>query len=297
MVGVVATTSTIVVALFALIGPVGTYVTFTPLQRLVSYTVIATLGTPVYYSMMVVTLYYMRYRSPVAAAAAVALALLIGSIPVTSLAHAVNVVLYPSNPLPGPWEHYATLAGMSVACSFLFNYLAFQRIRRAGDADVPPVTDAVVANDVAAARQPDQPDHSDRPDPPPGHAGSTPASPEGAAPIRQDLEQNTPFLKRLPPEARGEIVFLKTENHYVQVYTTAGSGRLLLRFADAVAELGDRGMKVHRSYWVAHEQVLEVVKRDNRTLLRLTGDHEVPVSRTYVAAVQARFANASSARD
>ena len=75
------------------------------------------------------------------------------------------------------------------------------------------------------------------------------------------------------------------------MYTTAGSSRLLLRFTDAIAELGDLGMQVHRSYWVARENVLEVVKRDNRTLLRLTGDHEVPVSRTHVPAVKAILLN------
>ena len=100
-----------------------------------------------------------------------------------------------------------------------------------------------------------------------------------------------PFLRRLPADARGEIIYLTTKTHYIQVYTTAGRARLLLRFADAVAELGDLGMQVHRSYWVALAQVTDMVRRDNRTVLRLTGDHEVPVSRTYLKAVKAALSN------
>ena len=100
-----------------------------------------------------------------------------------------------------------------------------------------------------------------------------------------------PFLRRLPGDAQGEIIYLTTKRHYIQVYTTAGRVRLLLRFADAVAELADLGMQVHRSYWVALSQVTGMVKRDNRTVLRLRGDHEVPVSRTYLNIVKAALSN------
>ena len=48
---------------------------------------------------------------------------------------------------------------------------------------------------------------------------------------------------------------------------------------------------MHRSYWVALAQVTDMVRRDNRTVLRLTGDHEVPVSRTYLNTVKAALSN------
>ena len=58
-----------------------------------------------------------------------------------------------------------------------------------------------------------------------------------------------------------------------------------MRFADAVAELGEMGVQVHRSYWVASHHVQDVTKRNRTLLLRLTGNHEVPVSRTYFGVV------------
>ena len=52
-------------------------------------------------------------------------------------------------------------------------------------------------------------------------------------------------------------------------------------------ELGDRGMQVHRSYWVATSHVTRSVRSGKRTILRLTGDHKVPVSVTHRPAVRA----------
>ena len=62
--------------------------------------------------------------------------------------------------------------------------------------------------------------------------------------------------------------------------------RFSWRFADAVAELGDQGMQVHRSYWVARRHVVGIERRTERTVLLLTGGEVVPVSRTYLAAVR-----------
>ncbi len=96
------------------------------------------------------------------------------------------------------------------------------------------------------------------------------------------------FLDRLPEKLGRDLVYLKTADHYVEAFTTEGSTLVLMRFVDAVAELdGAGGLRVHRSYWVAHQHVEGAARRDGRTTLRLTGGHEVPVSRTYMAAVRA----------
>ena len=92
-----------------------------------------------------------------------------------------------------------------------------------------------------------------------GESGARPGSAPGAR-----------FLDRLPEKLGRDLVYLKTADHYVEAVTTAGSTLVLMRFADAVDELdGAGGLRVHR------------------TTLRLTGGHEVPVSRTYMAAVRA----------
>ena len=96
------------------------------------------------------------------------------------------------------------------------------------------------------------------------------------------------FLDRLPEKLGRDLVYLKTADHYVEAFTTEGSTLVLMRFVDAVAELdGAGGLRVHRSYWVARQHVEGVARRNGRTTLQLTGGHEVPVSRTYMAAVRA----------
>ena len=114
-------------------------------------------------------------------------------------------------------------------------------------------------------------------------AGSAEASGASAGPA-----PGARFLDRLPEKLGRDLVYLKTADHYVEAFTTAGSTLVLMRFVDAVAELdGAGGLRVHRSYWVARQHVEGAARRDGRTTLRLTGGHEVPVSRTYMAAVRA----------
>lgn len=66
----------------------------------------------------------------------------------------------------------------------------------------------------------------------------------------------TPLLRRLPPDLRGALIRLSMNDHYVEVETAKGATLVLLRFADALNELGDAdGLQVHRSHWVARTAV------------------------------------------
>ena len=78
----------------------------------------------------------------------------------------------------------------------------------------------------------------------------------------------------------------------MDVVTAEGSAAILLRFSDAVAELGDLGLRVHRSYWAAYTHVKRAFRRDGRTLLLLTDDHEVRVGRNYQPEVRAALPKA-----
>ncbi len=100
-------------------------------------------------------------------------------------------------------------------------------------------------------------------------------------------EQPPKFLERLPPKLGRDVIYLNVSGHYVNAVTTEGAGVILMRFADAVAELGDVGIQVHRSYWVAHRHITGIFRRDERTMVRVTGGHELPVSRTHLSAVSA----------
>lgn len=91
------------------------------------------------------------------------------------------------------------------------------------------------------------------------------------------------FLRRLPLEKQGRLLCLKTEDHYLRVYTDRGEALILLRLIDALRELeGHDGRRVHRSYWVSRDAVEATKRHRRKTRLRLTNGLEVPVSETYL---------------
>jgi hypothetical protein len=98
------------------------------------------------------------------------------------------------------------------------------------------------------------------------------------------------FLERLPVRLRGaEIWAVEAEDHYLRVHTSAGQDLILLRMADAVAELeGQEGMQVHRSWWVARAGIADARRGDGRATLTLKDGSEAPVSRTYAAELRRR---------
>ena len=91
------------------------------------------------------------------------------------------------------------------------------------------------------------------------------------------------FLDRLPLKLRGgEIWAVEAEDHYLRLHTSKGQDLILMRLADAVAELdGIEGLQVHRSWWVARDAVADIARGDGRATLTLQDGSQVPVSRTY----------------
>lgn len=91
-----------------------------------------------------------------------------------------------------------------------------------------------------------------------------------------------PLLKRLPPSLHGPVLALSAEDHYVRVYTDKGDTLVLMRFSDALAELGRvEGRRVHRSHWVAAEAVSGMKVAGRSMALILKNGRTVPVSRSY----------------
>jgi DNA-binding LytR/AlgR family response regulator len=91
------------------------------------------------------------------------------------------------------------------------------------------------------------------------------------------------FLERLPPKLRGAAMWaVEAEDHYLRLHTSKGQDLILMRLADAVAELeGIEGLQVHRSWWVARDAVSDIARGDGRATLTLQDGSQVPVSRTY----------------
>ena len=81
------------------------------------------------------------------------------------------------------------------------------------------------------------------------------------------------------------------QDHYTEVVTTRGRQLVLLRFADAMNEIGQtQGLQVHRSHWIADADVVSLRKPAGRLHVMTQDGTEIPVSRSHSAAVQARFA-------
>jgi DNA-binding LytR/AlgR family response regulator len=98
------------------------------------------------------------------------------------------------------------------------------------------------------------------------------------------------FLERLPLKLRGgEVWAVEAEDHYLRLHTSKGQDLILMRLADAVAELeGIEGAQVHRSWWVARDAITDAKRGDGRATLTLKDGAEVPVSRTYAGLLRER---------
>jgi len=96
------------------------------------------------------------------------------------------------------------------------------------------------------------------------------------------------FQLRLPPEKRGALICIKTEDHYLRVTTVAGEALILMRLKDALAELAEvDGRQVHRSYWVAREAVRQSWRAGRKRRLTLDNGYEIPVSDSFAPELKA----------
>lgn len=230
------------IALFAFIGPFGTYDTMDGLRRIGYWSVALGPNWLVCASVNILALRVMARHSWLRRALAVVGASALAAVPGTGVVFTAEALFRPGYVETGLLPVlYLSVVVVMVAISGL-----------------------VVS--VAAARRPEPADR---------RQGATAG----------DAER---FLGRLPSKVGRDLVCLSMADHYVEVFTTEGSTLILMRFADALAEIeGVDGLRVHRSHWVARKHVTGVTRRNGRTILRVTGEREVPVSRGYLADVKA----------
>ena len=112
-----------------------------------------------------------------------------------------------------------------------------------------------------------------------------PIQPDGSTPPKQT---SLPFFDRLDAKIGRDLISLQSQDHYTQITTTAGSQLLLLRLTDACSELAPySGLRVHRSWWVARDHIIEMIRKNSRYLLKLSNGEEIPVGRTFINEVRA----------
>lgn len=104
----------------------------------------------------------------------------------------------------------------------------------------------------------------------------------------EDVSDMPRVVARLEPQLQGGLLSLTGRDHYVDVRTTAGTGAILMRFSDAMAEVAPvEGAQIHRSHWVAWAAI-DGVERDGNKYFVVTGDQRLPVSRSFREALAAR---------
>lgn len=95
------------------------------------------------------------------------------------------------------------------------------------------------------------------------------------------------LIARLPLAQRGKLISLSVQDHYVEVTTAKGAALILVRLSDAIGETdGVAGLQIHRSHWVALDAVKAVHRQNGKVLIETVTGVQLPVSRTYMAAVR-----------
>lgn len=109
----------------------------------------------------------------------------------------------------------------------------------------------------------------------------TPLSLEDAQASPRDMD--LPFLRRLEASKRGALMRVSADGHQLIVCTDQGESRIRMRFSDALEELESaNGVCIHRSHWVAVDQIVSVAVEGRRHKVHLACGNQLPVSSTGV---------------
>ena len=77
-----------------------------------------------------------------------------------------------------------------------------------------------------------------------------------------------------------ELIFVEAEDHYVKMVYSDRVEHKRARFSDVTAELGDTGMRVHKSFWVNRAFVTGTRRSGRRLVLVLRDGVDIPVGRS-----------------
>lgn len=94
------------------------------------------------------------------------------------------------------------------------------------------------------------------------------------------------WLDQLPAHLGRDLILLQAEDHYVRARTELGETLIRAKLADAANDLGDFGIRLHRSWWVARSAVRTYRHRNGAPVVILRNGTELPVGRTYRRSVR-----------
>ncbi|MDT0596575.1 LytTR family DNA-binding domain-containing protein [Glaciecola petra] len=91
------------------------------------------------------------------------------------------------------------------------------------------------------------------------------------------------FLLPINQDTLGEIIYLKSELHYLLVVGTKGKDLILYNLRDAIQNIpGHLGAQAHRSYWVTYSHITKVIKQGRQAKIVMSNGAEIPVSRNNI---------------
>ena len=254
------------IALFTLLGPLGTDHTLSEIERAAFWGLASALVIAIGYAGCMLTFYLARTRPRAQVRLWLTAMSVIVAGPCTAITYTVYGLFHDGNsPDIGIGSMYLYSLGFALFLVALADHVVQLRLKL-----------KMLATDARAL----------------GAQNSTAGMEEAPGAGRGAESQQNSFFDHLPEEIGHDVLFLKASGHYIEVTTSAGSATILMRLSDAAGALGDLGLRIHRSYWVAHRHVNHLVQRDQRTLLHVTGDHELPVSRSYLSEVRAAIPHA-----
>jgi hypothetical protein len=118
---------------------------------------------------------------------------------------------------------------------------------------------------------------------PAGSASSAVEVPGQSRDLSRVIDGPQAILEKLPAKARGEILALAGEDHYVRVITNRGSALVYGRLSVIAASMPPEwGLQVHRSNWVSRTAVVKLVNMSGKHRAVLAEGTEIPVSARYV---------------
>ncbi len=92
----------------------------------------------------------------------------------------------------------------------------------------------------------------------------------------------------IPPQKQGELHMVEAQDHYVLFVTAKGRHMHRMTMKAAIEVIPpDIGIRVHRSYWVAKSQIIDLVHEQQKHIAILRNGQRVPVGKAKVEAVRA----------
>ncbi|QJU58505.1 LytTR family transcriptional regulator [Sphingomonas sp. AP4-R1] len=118
-------------------------------------------------------------------------------------------------------------------------------------------------------------------------AATAEAAPPAPAPAARPSSPVSDPDHRLPDHLLAHALCLQMEDHHVRIHAHQRSWLQLGTLREAIDQIGpERGLQVHRSWWVARDAVRGVVEDGRSLRLRLANGMEVPVARNRIATLR-----------